>query len=111
MSASMMSSISSLSQLELRSGSPSPFQSSGRRSPTSPTTNAGNGEDGAGFHETVNVLKKGHLEAARATLRSGPLRDELEEEIERDCEHLRSFLYAAQVSARSGMRSDLTGES
>lgn len=37
------------------------------------------------------------MEAARASLKGGPLRDELEEEIERDCESLRSFLYAAQV--------------
>lgn len=99
----MISSITSLSQLEVRSSSPSPFtpSASGRsRSPTSPTTpgpQSGVAESSA-FHETVDVIKKGHLEAARRTLKAGPLRDELEEEIERDCETLREFLYAAQVS-------------
>jgi len=47
------------------------------------------------------VIKKGHLEAARRSLKAGPLRDELEEEIERDCDQLREFLYAAQVSLRT----------
>lgn len=50
-----------------------------------------------GLHATVDTLKKGHLDAARVTVREGALRDELEEEIERDCESLRSFLQAAQV--------------
>ena len=60
----------------------------------------GNGndvEETAAFHETVDVIKKGHLEAARRSLRPSGLRDELEEEIERDCEALRSFLSAAQI--------------
>jgi aspartate kinase len=50
-----------------------------------------------GLHATVDTLKKGHLDAARATVSEGELRAELEEEIERDCESLRSFLQAAQV--------------
>ena len=109
----MMSSITSLSQLEIRSSSPSPFtpsaSASGRsRSPPSPNTPgagagpAGNGE--SAFHDTVDLIKKGHLEAARKSLRAGPLRDELEEEIERDCDNLKDFLYAAQVS--TPMRAD-----
>ena len=107
-----MSSISSLRELDLRSGtgsgssSPSPFQSSGRRSgsPTSPMLErqvaaaAAAGSSG-GFHDTVDTIKKGHLEAARKVIREGPIRDELEDEIERDCETLRGFLHAAQVSA------------
>lgn len=113
MSASMMSSISSLRELDLtgaRSSSPSPFTSSGRRSPTSPTTpgipsNGWNGrdkEESGGFHDTVDLLKRGHLEAAKNTVRAGLLREELEEEIERDCESLRSFLQAAQVGTGQG---------
>lgn len=51
-----------------------------------------------GFHDTVDTIKKGHLEAARKVIREGPIRDELEDEIERDCETLRGFLHAAQVS-------------
>ncbi len=104
MSSSMMSSISSLRDIDLRSSSPSPFQPSGRsRSPTSPTTpgagafNIGPSEPSAAFHDTVDTLKKGHLEAAKDAVRPGPMRIELEEEIERDCESLRSFLSAAQV--------------
>ena len=100
LSNSMMSSLSSLNQLDLRSGSPSPFQpSNGRSAPTSPTIPNPNGSayDGAAFNDTVDVIRKGHSEAARYAVRAGPMRDELEEEIERDCESLRSFLYAAQV--------------
>ncbi len=101
-SPSMMSSISSLAQLDMRSSSPSPFTPSGRKSPSSPTT-PGAGPQPAdanepAFHATVDILKKGHLDAAKAAVRPGPMRDELEDEIERDCENLRSFLYAAQAS-------------
>ena len=101
MSASMMSSsLSSLSQLDIRSGPPSPFQPSGAsRSPPSPATPAVNGvSETASFHGTVDLIKKGHIQAARSAVRPGPMREELEDEIERDCETLRGFLYAAQVS-------------
>lgn len=101
--ASMASSVSSLSQLDSqlgRSGSPSPFQSSCSRSPprspVTPSQDPSVSQESA-FHMTVDLIKKGHLQAARASLKEGPLREELEEEIERDCESLRSFLYAAQV--------------
>ena len=107
----MMSSITSLSQLDMRSSSPSPFtpsaSASGRsRSPPSPNTPGAsaagaNNEERSAFHTTVDLIKKGHMEAARNTLRAGPLRDELEEEIERDCDNLKDFLYAAQVSILS----------
>ncbi|KAK6909323.1 hypothetical protein I203_103340 [Kwoniella mangroviensis CBS 8507] len=100
----LSSSISSLTQLDLnntRSSSPSPFTSSSNRSrtpPKSPTAQEDEAnEEEEGFHKTVDLIKKGHLEAARNSLRAGPLRDELEEEIERDCESLRGFLYAAQI--------------
>ncbi|KIR71673.1 aspartate kinase [Cryptococcus deuterogattii CA1014] len=101
--ASMTSSVSSLSQLDSqlgRSGSPSPFQSSCSRSPprspVTPSQDPSVSQESA-FHTTVDLIKKGHLQAARASLKEGPLREELEEEIERDCESLRSFLYAAQI--------------
>ncbi|WWC64495.1 uncharacterized protein I303_107105 [Kwoniella dejecticola CBS 10117] len=104
----LSSSVSSLSQLDIngsgRSSSPSPFFSSNRsrsppKSPTTPSTSAAQEvqDQEEGFHKTVDLIKKGHLEAARVTLRAGPLRDELEDEIERDCESLRGFLYAAQI--------------
>ncbi|WVR07616.1 hypothetical protein IAU60_004658 [Kwoniella sp. DSM 27419] len=103
MTSSMMSSISSLAQLDVSGrSSPSPFQSSSGRSrspPKSPVTPgpSSGSEQESGFHKTVDTIKQGHLQAARDTLRAGPLRDELEEEIERDCEALRGFLYAAQI--------------
>jgi len=56
----------------------------------------------------VDLIKKGHLEAARKSLRAGPLRDELEEEIERDCDSLKDFLYAAQVRQLAYYRRELT---
>lgn len=48
----------------------------------------------------MDTIRRGHLDAARQALRAGPLREELCEEIERDCEALRSFLNAAHVSFR-----------
>lgn len=105
----MVSSLSSLKDEASRSASPSPFQPlSGRtRSPPSysdssgPDTPTGNGNDEIfepAFNATVDTIKRGHMEAARKALSKGPLRSELEEEIERDCESLRSFLNAAHVS-------------
>ncbi|WWD19710.1 hypothetical protein CI109_104174 [Kwoniella shandongensis] len=102
----MSSSISSLTQLDsARSASPSPFTSSAnirsRSPPQSPlgetSASSSSNSDLPAFHATVDIIKKGHLEAARATLRAGLLRDELEFEIEGDCEDLRSFLQAAQI--------------
>jgi aspartate kinase len=37
------------------------------------------------------------MDAARKAVRRGPIRDELEDEIERDCDALKSFLQAAQI--------------
>lgn len=108
--------ISSLSSLKdskddaSRCASPSPFQPlSGRtRSPSdsgpdTPTGAAAQESFEPRFHTTVDTIKRGHIEAARQALRQGALRDELEEEIERDCEALRSFLSAAHVSSRAGL--------
>ncbi len=49
------------------------------------------------FHRTVDILKNDHLLAARRAVKDRELLDELEDEIERDCEGLRSFLSAAQI--------------
>ncbi len=95
-----------------RTESPSPFQSSsywsgqssGSSSPSSSgilthPQASGFKPDSASFHSTVDILKRDHLEAARqAVVKDQYLLAELEEEIERDCEGLRSFLSAAQVS-------------
>lgn len=49
------------------------------------------------FSGTVDLIKSEHLNAARASVKDEEILKELEAEIERDCESLRSFLFAAQV--------------
>lgn len=49
------------------------------------------------FHATVDVIKEEHFKAARANIQDPEILAELEDEIDRDCEWLRSFLYAAKV--------------
>ena len=49
------------------------------------------------FNGTVDLIKSEHVAAARASVRDPEILHALEEEIERDCESLRSFLLAAQV--------------
>jgi aspartate kinase len=57
----------------------------------------------ASFNRTVDVLRSEHLTAARASLNDPEILKELEDEIERDCDSLRSFLFAAQVGGLVGM--------
>ncbi|KAI0659378.1 aspartate kinase [Cubamyces menziesii] len=49
------------------------------------------------FSSTVDVIRSEHVNAARATIRNPEVLKELENEIDRDCEALRSFLFATQV--------------
>lgn len=50
------------------------------------------------FSKTVDVIRDEHVKAARkAVVNSEEILKDLEEEIERDCEGLRSFLYATSV--------------
>ncbi|TFK41417.1 Aspartate/glutamate/uridylate kinase [Crucibulum laeve] len=49
------------------------------------------------FSATVDLIRQEHFTAARASVRDPELLQELEEEITRDCEWLRNFLFAAQV--------------
>ncbi|KAI0701996.1 aspartate kinase [Cytidiella melzeri] len=49
------------------------------------------------FNRTVDILRSEHLTAARASVHDPEILKELEDEIERDCDSLRSFLFAAQV--------------
>lgn len=95
-----------------RSSSPSPFQpastfaSSTSTSPSSsgilppPPANGAttsSSSSSSGFHSTVDILKRDHLEAARNAVTDQVLLEELEDEIVRDVEGLRSFLSAAQI--------------
>lgn len=63
------------------------------------------GADGAAdndrqlFDETIDQIKRDHIEAARKIVRNSPeVLQEVEEDLEYDCERLRGFLRAAQVS-------------
>ena len=49
------------------------------------------------FCPTVDLILSEHLTAARSLIRDQNLLKELEQEIEKDCEGLRAFLFAAQV--------------
>lgn len=49
------------------------------------------------FHATVDLIRQEHFNAARASVKDAGILKALEKEIERDCEWLRSFLYASQV--------------
>ncbi|PPQ88571.1 hypothetical protein CVT25_009951 [Psilocybe cyanescens] len=49
------------------------------------------------FHITVDIIRKEHITAARSSIRNQHILKELEEEIDRDCEWLRSFLFAAKI--------------
>jgi len=49
------------------------------------------------FNVTVDLVREQHVEAARASVQDPDILGELEEEIEKDCDWLRSFLFAAKV--------------
>lgn len=55
------------------------------------------GQTSPEFNVTVDLVREQHIEAARASVRDPDILGELEEEIERDCDWLRSFLFAAKV--------------
>lgn len=58
------------------------------------------------FHATVDLIREEHFNAARASVQDPDILQKLEAEIERDCEWLRSFLYASQVSGVGRLHSD-----
>jgi aspartate kinase len=83
-----------------RSGSPSPFValSSSLASSTSSLPEVPTPEvPSSTFHATVDQIKSDHFASAREAIKDEELLEDLLEEIERDCEGLRNFLYAAQV--------------
>ena len=53
------------------------------------------------FFATVDLIRLEHIMAARSSITSPRILKELEGEIEKDCDALRSFLMAIQVSMRS----------
>lgn len=56
------------------------------------------------FFATVDLIRSEHMMAARSSITSPTILRELEEEIEKDCDALRSFLMAIQVSIRCHSR-------
>ncbi|KIJ15113.1 aspartate kinase [Paxillus involutus ATCC 200175] len=55
------------------------------------------GQSSPEFNATVDLIRFEHLEAAKASIETPEILQELEAEIERDCDWLRAFLFAAQV--------------
>ncbi|KAI9462827.1 aspartate kinase [Lactarius psammicola] len=53
--------------------------------------------DVSSFNKTVDLIHSEHIAAARGCVKGKENLSELESEIDRDCENLRAFLYAAQV--------------
>ncbi len=53
------------------------------------------------YNVTVDLIRQEHINAARESVRDPDIRKELEAEIESDCDWLRSFLFASQVSKAS----------
>ena len=49
------------------------------------------------FVKTIDLLREEHVTAARAAVQDSDILKELEAEIDRDCEWLRTFLFAAKV--------------
>ncbi|KAF8341955.1 Aspartate/glutamate/uridylate kinase [Amanita rubescens] len=49
------------------------------------------------FVKTIDLLREEHVTAARAAVRDSDILKELEAEIDRDCEWLRTFLFAAKL--------------
>jgi aspartate kinase len=54
------------------------------------------------FNGTVDLIRSEHLTAAKINVRNPEILKELEAEISRDCDMLRGFLFAAQVSGIYG---------
>lgn len=90
-----------------RSENDTPYRrgsSSGSASP--PAMSPSSSQPGQGqsslpeFNSTVDLIRSEHLAAARASVRDPEILKELEDEIERDCDWLREFLFAAKVSSR-----------
>lgn len=82
----------------------SPFTSPGKSSPKSESIAFALGmtsvtDTPPTFNTTVDVIRSEHVNAARSAIRNPEILKELEAEFERDCESLRSFLFATQVCA------------
>ncbi|KAH7924381.1 aspartate kinase [Leucogyrophana mollusca] len=65
--------------------------------PLTPLTTPQAGQSHPEFNTTVDIIRSEHMVAAQTSIRDPDILQELAAEIERDCDWLRSFLFAAQV--------------
>ncbi|KAG7088718.1 hypothetical protein E1B28_012686 [Marasmius oreades] len=63
----------------------------------SPLTVPSAGQTTVTFNVTVDLIREEHYKAAKESIEDEDIRKELEEEVDRDCDWLRSFLFASQV--------------
>jgi aspartate kinase len=49
------------------------------------------------FNITIELIRQEHFSAAAEAIKDPDIRQELEDEVERDCEWLRNFLFASRV--------------
>ncbi|KAF9265345.1 aspartate kinase [Marasmius fiardii PR-910] len=63
----------------------------------SPLTVPSAGQTTVTFNVTVDLIREEHYKAAKESIQDVEIRKELEEEIDRDCDWLRSFLFASKV--------------
>ncbi|KAG9311844.1 Aspartate/glutamate/uridylate kinase [Chiua virens] len=75
-----------------RSSSPTSFAFS-----FTPLSAPHSGENVPEFVDTVDLIRSEHLAAAKASIQSPEIWQQVKAEINRDCDSLRAFLYAAQV--------------
>jgi aspartate kinase len=86
-----------------RSGSPAPL----RRDMANSVSSLRSLDDDAvpAFNATVDQIKRDHLQAARRVVKDPVILQHLEEDLDYDCERLRSFLLAAQIIDEISLRS------
>jgi aspartate kinase len=66
-------------------------------SPLSPLIIPQSGHVQPAFNVTVDLIRSEHINAAKACIQNPEILQDLEAEINQDCDWLRSFLFAAQV--------------
>jgi len=104
------SSFNSTFYKDSRSNSPAPTTSrgspTGRRSLSNSITSLRDDDKGQqAFEFTVEQIRNDHLKAAKLAIRNQEILEALEEEIDYDCDQLRSFLMAAQILEEISPRS------
>lgn len=74
-----------------RSSPRSDYETSSAYGTSTPSTTAN-------FDASVDLIRQQHLQAARTSIHNDEILAEIEAELEQDCDWLRNFLFASQVS-------------